>query len=294
MARSKELSILIPSRNEEFLHKTIEDILEHSEVDTEIIVGLDGWEYSTHIYDHPKITWIYEPISLGQRAMTNKLAKMATGKYVAKVDAHCSFAQGFDRQLLKDIDENTILTPMLMRLHAFDWKCKLCGLRARQDIKPTCHPDLDKEVVWQIEPKPFTSKYYFDSNLVFQYAPQEEHTTELVDTMALQGSFFMLSKEKYQELNICDESLGSWGFQGVETACKGWFNGMRVATTTNTYYGHMFRTSDIPYPRPQKDIDAVQEKMKTWFKDKDLKWLVEKFDYPCDWTKDKIKDLTSL
>ena len=38
----KDLSILIPARNEQFLKRTIDDILENIEADTEIIAVLDG------------------------------------------------------------------------------------------------------------------------------------------------------------------------------------------------------------------------------------------------------------
>lgn len=37
-----ELSVIIPSRHEEFLKNTVEDILKNKRGETEIIVGLDG------------------------------------------------------------------------------------------------------------------------------------------------------------------------------------------------------------------------------------------------------------
>ena len=39
-----DLSILIPARNEEFLNRTVQDILENIEGNTEVIVVLDGYE----------------------------------------------------------------------------------------------------------------------------------------------------------------------------------------------------------------------------------------------------------
>ena len=50
----KALSILIPSRNEMFLERTIEDILENIEADTEVITVLDG-------------NWTKHPISQNER-----------------------------------------------------------------------------------------------------------------------------------------------------------------------------------------------------------------------------------
>lgn len=67
-----ELSILIPARNEPYLQKTINDILEHSEVDTEIIVGIDGW--SVELEKHERVFVHERKVPIGQRAMTNELA----------------------------------------------------------------------------------------------------------------------------------------------------------------------------------------------------------------------------
>ena len=101
-----DLSILIPARNEMFLQRTIEDILEHIEADTEIIAVLDGKWADPPVKDHERVTLLHHPESIGQRAATNDAAHLAQAKYVMKVDAHCSFAQGFDRIMLEDMNDN--------------------------------------------------------------------------------------------------------------------------------------------------------------------------------------------
>src|SRR3990167_8747237 len=117
-----DLSILIPARNEKYLQNTIDDISRHKELDTEVLVGIDD-----------------EPV--GQRAMTNRLARQAKGKYLMKLDAHCSFAQGFDRLMIEKMEDDMVMMPILCRL------------------------DAER---WLILPKPFTKKYYFDTNFEFQ------------------------------------------------------------------------------------------------------------------------------
>lgn len=257
-----KLSILIPARNEPYLQKTIEDILEHSEADTEILVGIDGCETGFNMWDTPKITWYQEENPIGQRAMQNKLAELATGKYIMKLDAHCSLQQGFDRIMLEAMEDNMVMTPIL------------CRLRTEHDQ-------------WTIEPKPFTKKYYFDSNMVFQYGKKEDEENDwgLVETMALQGSCFMVSKDNYFKWNLCDERYGSWGFQGAEVACKAWFNGGRVVTNTDVFYGHMFRVTDIPYKRTKKEINKAMECAQELKKHPKMEWLLKKFNYP--WKLDK-------
>ena len=82
----KDLSVLIPSRNEMFLARTIQDILEHIEADTEIIATLDGAWANPPIPQHERVNIIYVPEAVGQRSATNLAAKLAQGKYVMKVN----------------------------------------------------------------------------------------------------------------------------------------------------------------------------------------------------------------
>src|SRR3990167_7354399 len=100
-----DLSVLVPARNEEFLGRTIQDLLENIEGNTEIIV-------------------IYNPVAVGQRAASNQAAKLAKGKYLMKVDAHCAFDKGFDVKMLeafKEVGDNVTMIPLMRNLLAFDW-----------------------------------------------------------------------------------------------------------------------------------------------------------------------------
>lgn len=280
------LSILIPARNEEWLHRTIEDILEHTEADIEVLVGLDGWTYDTHIYDHPKIDWVTQQPSIGQRAMTNRLAEMAKGKYLMKVDAHCSFSQGFDRIMLEAMDENTVMIPRTLNLHAYDWVCT-CGRREYQGNEPEkCH-GWRKEEVWQVKPKPIIDGFYFTKDMICLFDEREKEG-ESVETMCIQGSAWVVSKEKYYEWELGDESFGSWGSQGVEIGCKAWLSGGRVVVNRNAYYAHLFRRhEEFPYERDMKQVDETYNHCKDLFLNNkwpkqihDIEWLFDRFAIP--------------
>src|SRR3990167_7384081 len=261
-----ELSIIIPCLNEEYLGLTLQDILSHSAA--EIIVILDGWRPNYELPKDKRIKYVALPKTVGQRKATNIGARESKSKYVMKCDAHVSFAQGFDRALCGAMDDRTVMAPMLMRLNAR---------------------------FWNIIPKPFTKKYYFDTALVFQYAEEQKDSWGLVETRALQGSCFIVSREKYWEWRLCDEKYGSWGGQGVEVACKTWFKGGRVVTNTETFYGHLFRGAGqsvpvIPYERLIEE-KQTKVRVKELLRDPKMPWLIEKFNYPCDWTKEKVKEL---
>ena len=72
-----KLSILIPANKEMWLARTVQDLLEHIEADTEILVGLDGAWADPVIPDHPRVKIYHVTESIGQRAMTNQLCRLS-------------------------------------------------------------------------------------------------------------------------------------------------------------------------------------------------------------------------
>lgn len=291
-----ELSILIPARNEMFLARTIQDILEHKEANTEIIVVLDGQWADPPIPQHKDVTIIYYPESIGQRAATNKAAKLARGKYVMKVDAHCAFDQGFDRKMLEDMQPDWTLVPIMKNLHAFDWVCPDGHRRYQGPSGPCleCGKPTERDIVWIAKKSPQSTAYRFDKSLHFQYWGEykKKQIGDLVETMSIQGSCFMVSKDKYFELELCDENHGSWGQQGVEVACKTWLSGGRVIVTKKTWYAHLFRTQggDFGFPYPNPGISKAREYSRDlWLNNKwekavhPLSWLIDKFAPVPDW-----------
>ena len=96
-----KLSIIIPSLNEElYLNKTISNILENASGEIEIIAVLDGWEVSERINDR-RVIYIKHQESIGQRHSINEAAKIATGNYLGKLDAHCAIGKGFDKIIIR-------------------------------------------------------------------------------------------------------------------------------------------------------------------------------------------------
>lgn len=325
-----DLSILIPSRNEMFVAETVKDILSNIRGNTEIIVVLDGQLADPEIEDAKNLTILYLPKAIGQRAATNQAARLSTAKYVMKLDAHCRVDEGFDIKLITDMqtlgasggyDHYTII-PTLYNLHGFDWVCigknersgnkfekeewfkdkEGCGNRIYQSPTPEdcskCKGNMERQLVFKPRFNKQSMYYRFDKNLHFQYwgAYRERvaYAGNIVDIMSTQGSCFFLTRQKYWELNICDEKHGSWGQQGVEVACKTWLSGGRLVTTKNTWYSHMFRTqgSDFGFPYPLSGSDQEKaRKYSRWLWQEnnwpnrihDLDWLLEKFKPVPDW-----------
>jgi len=304
------LSILIPSRNEMFLKNTIEDILLNIEADTEIIAVLDGEWANPPITQNERVNIIYVPESIGQRAATNLACKLARGKYVMKVDAHCAFDKGFDRKLIEDMQDDWTVVPTMKNLHVFDWKCFSCGKKWYQDVEmKTCDncgsSNIKMKMIWQHRRGTHSNSYCFDSEPKFKYFKEfnqrPEGQGDLTESMSLQGSCFMLTRKKYWELNICDETLGNWGNQGIEVACKTWLSGGKVMVNKKTWYAHLFRTKNnfsFSWPVSGRDQQRVKKNVKDLLWDgkydkaiHPISWLVEKFWPVPGWDDKSLKEL---
>ncbi len=312
-----DLSILVPGKNEEFMGRTIQDILEHTSERTEIIAILDGYLPNPPLTQNdPRLTLIYNPVSVGQRVAANQGAAIAKGKYLMKVDAHCAFDDKFDVKMLeafKEIGDNVTMLPTMKNLHAFDWVCKKCGNHWYQSPTPTkcllnngetdnysCDStEFEKDVVWRAKPSPNSVSFRFDKTMHFQYwgAWGNKQKGDLIETMSIQGSCFMITKEKWFELGICGEEFNSWGQQGVEVACKTWLSGGRVIVNRKTWYGHMFRTRGgdfgFPYHQDQSKVSENRELSRKLFQRDGwpkaihkFQWLLDKFNPP-DWAETK-------
>jgi len=316
-----DMSILIPARNEMFLARTIQDALENIEANTEIIATLDGAWANPPIPQHERVNIIYVPDTVGQRAATNLAAKLARGRYFMKLDAHCSFDKGFDRKMLEALtrldDDSITMVPIMRNLWAFSWKCFYCGWKQYQGPTPTKCGDCGKtgrikrKMVWKGKERPQSWSYCFDSSPHFQYFEEYKKRPEvqemrsktgLTETMSLQGSCFVATREKYWDLKLCDEELGNWGNQGIEVACKTWLSGGRVLVFHNTWYAHMFRTQggDFGFPYPQSGKAVASTKNKTWeqlvkrqapHQIYPVSWLVEKFWPVRGWTEEALNRL---
>lgn len=308
-----DLSIIIPSRNEMFLSKTIEEILKNIRGKTEVIVTLDGAWADPVIKDDPRVTLIHYTEPIGQRAAQNRAARLSDAKYIAKVDAHCGFDEGFDVKLMEHMKDDWTVVPIMRNLWAFDWICPN-GHRRYQGpsgVCTQCGKETTRDFKWIGKENPQNRSYCFNPEPQFKYfkeytkRPEYKKSLEetgMTESMSLQGSFFMLTREKYWELNICDENFGSWGSQGLEVAIKTWLSGGRVMVNHHTWYAHMFRTQggDFSFPYPQTDRKVKENRAIArdfFFNNKfdkaihPLSWLIERFWPVPEWTNEDLEML---
>ena len=304
-----DLSIIIPARNEIFLQKTIDNILENIEADTEIIPVCDGYWPNPPIVDNPRIALLHYSKSIGQRAATNAGARLSKARYIMKVDAHCAFDKGFDRKLIADCEADWTVIPRMYNLHAFDWVCK-CGARIYQGPQPekceSCEgKEFQKELVWRPRLRHRSDYMRFDAGLIFQYWREYERRPEakgeITDLMSSIGACWFMRRKRYWELDGSDEKHGSWGQMGTEMACKAWLSGGRHVVNKKTWFAHMFRTQQgfgFPYRMEGGAVEKAREHSRKMWRGKlwpravhPLSWLVEKFWMVPGWTDEDLEGL---
>lgn len=323
---SYKLSILIPARNEyyhdiDLLYETVTNVLANTSDKCEVVCVLDGYDSQWPIQPLPinsRLTVIQHRKSIGQRAATNEAARIATGEWVCKLDAHCAIDKDFDTKLLAGAQPNWTIVPGQYNLLVFEWKCKKCSWTKDQSPKPAkcekCGSRYLKQVkIWKPRDgqegrrRAYTHSWRFDSNLDFAYWGQfssdeayckkhkipfrPEGQGQIHDTMSLLGACWAMTRERYFYLEPCDASFGSWGDMGTEISCKTWLSGGELKVNQNTWFAHFFRVGGIgfPYPDGGRKERAKARGKELWLKNQwpkqiyPLSWLIEKFAPVPDW-----------
>lgn len=263
-----DLSVLIPSRNEAHLSRTIQSVLANIEADTEVIAVCDGYWPEPPIEDHPRVNLIHHSEARGQRQSINEAARIAKGRFLMKLDAHCAVGPGFDRILIADWQPGWTMVPTMFNLNI-------------ETFEPKLHKKTNAMYIGCGEGRMLRAEYY---------GREPKFDTPIHETMCCMGPGWFLSAEDFWKQGGCDEAHGSWGQQGVEVSLKAWLSGGALMTDENTWFAHYFRGGGgpgFPYHITGRDQErARQYSRDLWLNNKwpgqvrTLEWLVAHFDPP--------------
>ena len=304
---SDMLSVLIPARNELFLQKTIDCVLEAAEEDIEIIAVCDGYWPNPGIKDDPRVILIHHTEPRGQRQSINEAAKIARGKYVMKLDAHCSVGPGFDRILKADCEYDWTVVPRMHNLDITTFTAKYLDDPEQGIRRGKVHDYMYISGPKHVKPMPGkgSQPYGFRAMYYGKYAgaatkKPKKNDKMLDETMACMGPGWFLHKDRFWELGGCDEKHGGWGQQGVEVSLKAWLSGGKLMVNKNTWFAHWFRGGEqpegfkggFPYRMTGREVsNARKHSQDLWLNNKwpqqkrTIEWLVEKFN-PSTWNGD--------
>ncbi len=217
------VSIIIPSRNEKYLDRTIIDILKKASGPVEVIAVLDG-------YDTERIAgakYVYHPEPIGMKYAINSAAEIATGQYIMKLDGHCIVAPGFDTQLKADHQDNWIQIPRRHPVLEDEWL-------------PNFESHIDYEY-WI-----FPLRYPNTSLHGFRWLTRQEQRKDILidDTLTFQGSGWFMTREWWDRCAFMQDE-GYNELHAQEAAYLGtrtWLDGGRVVVNKKTWYAHLFKS----------------------------------------------------
>lgn len=222
------LSVIIPSLNEIFLDKTIRDVLDKAEGETEVIPILDG--YDVPRLEDPRVKYIHFPERKGMRAGINAGLALSKGDYIMKSDAHCMFEQGFDKKLMIDCDDDWVVVPRRMRLEAESWTLE----NPHRVPFDYCYMD-----------SPFRSERAMGNPNWFEKNKDPKFKDILIDdNMIFQGSCWFTKKKHLERMEVFEtEHYWGWEQEPQELCCKTWLSGGSVKVNKKVWYAHLRKGS---------------------------------------------------
>ena len=296
MKQNNKISILIPSRNEPFLNKTINDLFEKAKEEIEIIVMLDSYWPDPQLSKYDNLIIVHMGDVQGMRKNINAAARIATGKYLMKTDAHCMFAKGFDVALKNDCEENWLSVPSRYSLDTKTWKRK--DKPAIEYLYITYPYATDDIYGIGFNGRKMTGQ---SRGLNGYYEPENKYKDKLIDDiMIFQGSCWFIHKKYFEHIEGLDENLYNIFQEAPELAFKVWLSGGRVVRNKKTWYAHLHKNKDTG-GRGFKLSKRQMNETKTacvdywmnnrWPKQTEkFEWLINKFwpleGWPTDWQKE--------
>ena len=280
------LSVIIPNRNSQFTTKTIEDVLLKSVNEIEVIVNVDE-KWPTPLLNDKRITYVHPSTPRGMRSGINAGLSLAKGDYIMKVDDHCMFAQGYDKELADSCAENWLMIPRRYSLDAENWERNLT--RPVRDYHYLCFPKQGKEhdwgmhgVEWHDRDKERTDPKY-----------------DIDDTMAWQGSCWFANKKYFMShvgfLDDRVETYSTFAQEPQEIGLKYWLGDGEIKVNKRTWMAHLHKGKQYGrmYKEDYHTVASHNWSAKHWMTNEEpnlkhpISWLVEKFWPVPTWPEDR-------
>lgn len=264
-----KVSVLIPSRDEQYLTETVKDIINKARGDVEVIAVVDGPTSYPVPAESSKVKVInfYKP--QGMRHGINLAATIASGKYLMKIDSHCVISNGYDKTLQKDCEDNWVV------------------VARRNELSPEWIISDTSPVDYFYMSCPWTSPQGYMRMCRWVARDYERNGILLDETMAFSGSMWFMPREHFfKRIKTMDEGrFGQWSGEPDELSCKTWLGGGKVMVNKKVTYAHMRkdkigRSYNIAW---EEALKGLRECTRYWSSDEwpdrihNFGWLVDHF-----------------
>lgn len=229
-----KLSVVIPSYKDPLLHKTIDSLLENSELgeDLEVIPVLDGYIPETPIIKDDRVKPIFLGSNRGMRRAINTGVEFASGEYLMRTDEHCSFSKGYDRILVEQAFPNCIVTPRRYFLDPVKWEL--------MDIPPVDYMKLK-----------IVNVGAYNGGTIQKFSgvtwDRPDRANNMIDeTMAMQGSCWFMPHKWWDDVivELQTDGYGPHYQDSHEMVFKTWQAGGSLLVNKNVWHAHKHR--DFP------------------------------------------------
>ena len=275
------VSIIIPSRNEMFLEKTVDDIFNKARGEFEVIVICDEkWQ---ELNPRPNLRVLKKTGKPGLRSAINQGVKESQGPFIMKADGHCMFGEGFDVILSADCQDNWVSIPRRFSLDPLTWTIR--DFRPIVDYEYFCFPFVDEVMSVKTGGK-WHEKTANNKDVLID------------DNMAFQGSCWFTTKKHLESIDgfEYDATGDEFVLESEELSNKTWLSGGRCIINKNTWYAHLHKGRQFgrgyfinkwPMKRQRRHHADY------WMNDRwpkaihKMEWLIDKFmpipGWPKDW-----------
>lgn len=236
-----KLSVIIPSYKDPLLQKTIDSILEGSELgdQLEIIAVLDGYWPDPPLKGDPRVKILHLGKNQGMRNAINAGVAISKGEFIMRTDEHCMFDKGFDRKMTDACEDNWIMTAARYFLDPVKWEII-------KDIKPFY---FEKLAINEASGK-FEGQRWFSRD-------KELKNEMIAETMAMQGSAWVMSRKWWDKVikELQTEGYGRHYQDSHEMVFKTWQAGGKLMLNKNTWFAH----KHYKFPRTHNEAHFAKD-----------------------------------
>lgn len=278
-------SILIAARNERHLPRMLAHLLTRLTGDYQILVGFDGPPYVDLPEDGRIVKGFFQ--QEGLKPTINKLARLATGKYLLKLDSHCAVSEGLNEVLQRDMQPEWLVVPRFYTLDEATWE--------PNRRKP--HNDYWNVSCPLTDPKGYR---FAAGGYDFARTAARADVGPTDETMTMHGSCWFVERAFFLDKlgGMQSEGYGVSYMEPADLGFRTWLGPWGGAVMVNKagWYSHLHsnyreRGYPIDWPEVKRSYRWTAEH---WMYDewpqavKPFGWLVDKFElapavWPADW-----------
>ena len=295
------VSVIIPSRSDQWLQQTVDDLLNKAEGEVEVVVVYDGRWADPILKDDPRVIQIHHGVlsdNYGMRESINAGVRLSSGDYLLIIDEQCGVDQGYDVKLVADCEDDWVVIPRRKRLAPDNWSLVNDG---RPDVD-YMYIDYPYKGADKLKDGEFLPKTEGLHGAEWRQRFYDRQDILIDDVPTMQGSCYFMKRSWWDKIigELDSTHYGPFTMEAQEVSLKTWLSGGKVKVNKKTWYAHWhkgrkgkgYAFTNEQYLRHSEGMEKGRlYAIEYWLTTKDFKydwnWFVTKLfnDMP-GWSKD--------